>query len=145
MQSLFDRFYSMTEGRLGLAAGFVLVGVLLIFLAIEVARALLRMRNDRAQQRVSMELLRMRLQEARLRCEEARHAQLQWNGYRKFEVFRKVGECDDVCAIYLKAHDGKSLAQFKPGQYLTFQLSVPGRDKPLVRCYSLSDSPHRAD
>jgi ferredoxin-NADP reductase len=28
---------------------------------------------------------------------------------------------------------------------LTFQLSVPGRDKPLVRCYSLSDSPHRSD
>jgi hypothetical protein len=145
MQSLFDRFNSMTEGRLGLAAGFVLVGLLFIFFAIEVARALLRMRGDRAQQRTTMERLGMQLQEARLRCDEARQAQLQWNGYRKFEVFKKVVECDDVCAIYLKAHDGKSLAQFKPGQYLTFQLAVPGRDKPLVRCYSLSDSPHRSD
>jgi ferredoxin-NADP reductase len=145
MQPLLDRFNSMTEGRLGLGAGIILLGVLLAFLLIEVARALLRMRADRAQQRGAMERLNLQLQEVRLRCEEARQAQLQWNGYRKFEVFRKVVECDDVCAIYLKAHDGKSLAQFKPGQYLTFQLSVPGRDKPLVRCYSLSDSPHRPD
>jgi ferredoxin-NADP reductase len=145
MQPLLDRFNSLTEGRLGLGAGIILLAVLLAFLLIEVARALLRMRADRAQQRATMERLRLQLQEVRLRCEEAKQAQLQWNGYRKFEVFKKVNECDDVCAIYLKAHDGKSLAQFKPGQYLTFQLSVPGRDKPLVRCYSLSDSPHRAD
>src|SRR4051812_8193429 len=145
MQPLLDRFNSLTEGRLGLGAGIILLAVLLAFLLIEVARALLRMRADRAQQRATMERLRLQLQEVRLRCEEAKQAQLQWNGYRKFEVFKKVNECDDVCAIYLKAHDGKSLAQFKPGQYLTFQLSVPGRDKPLVRCYSLSDSPHRGD
>jgi ferredoxin-NADP reductase len=145
MQPLLDRFNSMTEGRLGLGAGIILVAVLLAFLMIEAARALLRMRADRAQQRATMERLGLQLQEVRLRCEEAKQSQLQWNGYRKFEVFRKIVECDDVCAIYLKARDGKSLAQYKPGQYLTFQLSVPGRDKPLVRCYSLSDSPHRPD
>ena len=135
----------MTEGRLGLGIGIVLIGVLFAFLFLEALRALLRMRADRVQQRATMERLRMQLQEVKLRCEEAKQAQLQWNGYRKFEVFKKVVECEDVCAIYLKAHDGKSLAQYKPGQYLTFQLSVPGRDKPLVRCYSLSDSPHRSD
>ncbi len=145
MQPLLDRFNSVTEGRVGLGVGIILIAVLLAFLLLEVARALLRIRADRVQQRATMERLRLQLQEVRLRCEEARQAQLQWNGYRKFEVFKKVAECDDVCAIYLKAHDGKSLAQFKPGQYLTFQLSVPGRDKPLVRCYSLSDSPHRSD
>src|SRR4051812_21121001 len=145
MQPLLDRFNAMTEGRLGLGIGIVLIGVLFAFLFIEALRALLRMRADRVQQRATMERLRLQLQELKLRCEEAKQAQLQWNGYRKFEVFRKVVECDDVCAIYLKAHDGKNLAQFKPGQYLTFQLSVPGRDKPLVRCYSLSDSPHRPD
>src|SRR5881275_594637 len=122
MQPLLDRFNSMTEGRLGLSAGIILIAVLLAFLLIETARALFRMRSDRAQQRATMERLGLQLQELRLRCEEAKQAQLQWNGYRKFEVFRKVVECDDVCAIYLKAHDGKSLAQFKPGQYLTFQL-----------------------
>src|SRR5436190_23721499 len=106
---------------------------------------MLQLRANAAKQRTTMNRLNLQLQEARLRCEEAKQAQLQWNGYRKFEVFKKVVECDEVCAIYLKAHDGKNLAQFKPGQYLTFQLSVPGRDKPLVRCYSLSDSPLRSD
>jgi hypothetical protein len=145
MQPLLDRFNAMTEGRVGLAIGFLLLGFLLLFLVVEIFRALLRMRADRVQQRATMHRLSLQLQEVRLRCEEARQAQLQWNGYRKFEVVRKVVECDDVCAVYLKPHDGKTLAQFKPGQYLTFQLSVPGRDKPLVRCYSLSDSPHRLD
>jgi ferredoxin-NADP reductase len=28
-----------------------------------------------------------------------------------------------------------------PGQYLTFQLHIPGQPKPVVRCYSLSDRP----
>jgi ferredoxin-NADP reductase len=50
-----------------------------------------------------------------------------------------------VNAFYLKPHDGRPLPQFKPGQYLTFQLDLPGRDKPLIRCYSLSDSPHQKD
>lgn len=145
MQPLLDWFNAMTQGRIGLAIGFALVAILFALLVVEATRALFRIRADRAQHRATMDRLRLQLQELRLRCEEAKQAQLQWNGYRKFEVFRKVTECDSVCAIYLKPHDGKPLAQFKPGQYLTFQLSVPGRDKPLVRCYSLSDSPHRSD
>lgn len=145
MQPLFNRFYSFTEGRLSLGFGLVLIGVLIAYFLIEALRGLLRLRADAAQQRAMKERLRVQLQEARLRCEEAKQAQLQWNGYRKFEVFRKTAECADVCAIYLKPHDGKTLAQFKPGQYLTFQLSIPGRDKPLVRCYSLSDGPHRSE
>jgi ferredoxin-NADP reductase len=145
MQPIIERFTSTTEGRLGFALGIILVGILLAFILGELIRTFLRIRAERTQHRATMERLRLQLLEARLRCEEARQAQLQWNGYRKFEVSRKVIECEDVCAIYLKPHDGKALAQFKPGQYLTFQLSVPGRDKPLVRCYSLSDSPHRSD
>src|SRR3954469_10734354 len=102
MQPLLDRFNVMTEGRIGLAVGFILVGVLLAYFLVELLRALWRIRGDRAQQRATMERLNLQLQEVRLRCEEAKQAQLQWNGYRKFEVHRKVVECDDVCAIYLK-------------------------------------------
>ena len=58
---------------------------------------------------------------------------------------RKVSECEDVFSFYLAPHDGKPLPGYKPGQYLTFQLDVPGRDKPVVRCYSLSDSPTHPD
>src|ERR1041385_7876035 len=90
MQPLLDRFNAMTEGRVGLAIGFLLLVFLLLFLLVEILRALLRMRADRAQQRATMDRLALQLQEVRLRCEEARQAQLQWNGYRKFEVVRKV-------------------------------------------------------
>jgi ferredoxin-NADP reductase len=60
-------------------------------------------------------------------------------------VAKKTCECDDVCALYLEPHDRRPLPKYKPGQYLTFQLTAPGRDKPVVRCYSLSDSPHRSE
>ncbi len=32
------------------------------------------------------------------------------------------------------------MPRFFPGQYLTFRLKIPGISKPVVRCYSLSDS-----
>src|SRR3954467_5635422 len=102
MQPLLDRFNSLTEGRLGLGAGIILLAVLLAFLLIEAVRALLRMRADRAQQSATMGRLRVQLQEVRLRCEEAKQAQLQWNGYRKFEVFNKVNQPYFVCGLYSK-------------------------------------------
>lgn len=70
-----------------------------------------------------------------------------WKGLRQFEVAKKIPEDDAglVCSFYLKAVDGKSLPDFKPGQFLTFQLTVPdpetGADKAITRCYSLSDAP----
>jgi uncharacterized protein len=73
--------------------------------------------------------------------DERARAELSWNGFRKFEVARKVPEADNVHSFYLAPHDGKPLPPFRPGQYLTFQLKPPGADKPLVRCYSLSDGP----
>jgi uncharacterized protein len=130
---------------LGFVFGLALLAGLLAWLALEIFRVLLRVSGERAQQRVALDKLRAQLQETRLRCREAEQAQLGWNGIRKFTVAKKVRECDDVCAFYLKPHDGRPLPQFKPGQYLTFQLDLPGRDKPLVRCYSLSDSPHQKD
>ena len=103
-------------------------------------RSLLRLAGERNQQRVTMEKLRAQLAETRLRCREAEQAQAGWNG-TAIHGCQKSLRCDDVHAFYLKPHDGRPLPAFKPGQYLTFQLDLPGRDKPLVRCYSLSDSP----
>ena len=68
-------------------------------------------------------------------------SELSWNGNRKFYIDQKVEEAKDICSFYLKPHDHKPLAPFLPGQYLTFQLTIPDRAKPLIRCYSLSDSP----
>lgn len=132
-------------GSLSTVAGLALLAGLLIWLGLEAFRAALRLNAERMQSRVALEKLRAQLAETRLRCREAEQAQAGWNGIRKFTVAKKNRECEDVCAFYLKPHDGRPLAPFKPGQYLTFQLDLPGRDKPLVRCYSLSDCPQQTD
>ncbi|MDF1792696.1 MAG: 2Fe-2S iron-sulfur cluster-binding protein [Thalassobaculaceae bacterium] len=64
-----------------------------------------------------------------------------WSGFRKLKVVRKVREAEDVHSFELTAHNGRSLPRYLPGQFLTFQFRIPGRAKPLVRCYSLSDAP----
>jgi len=78
------------------------------------------------------------------KADRDRH-QLSWNGNRKFYIDRKVLEAKDICSFYLRPHDRKPLAPFRPGQYLTFQLKIPHEPKPVIRCYSLSDSPANAD
>ncbi|MEM7357973.1 MAG: 2Fe-2S iron-sulfur cluster-binding protein [Pseudomonadota bacterium] len=64
-----------------------------------------------------------------------------WAGTRKFRVDKIVPEAENICSFYLVPHDGKSIPAYDPGQFLTFKLDVPGHDKPVVRCYSLSDTP----
>lgn len=64
-----------------------------------------------------------------------------WNGWRSFCIDRKIKECEGCHSFYLVACDGKPLSYFQPGQYLTFSLPLPDADKPVVRCYSLSDAP----
>ena len=145
MQSLFHLVRDTTGGKLSFTIGLLLAAGLLLQLLIEITRGLLRVNSDRRQQRLSLERLRLQVRETNLRCQEAEQSKSLWNGNRKFAVTRKSRECSDVCSFYLKPHDGKPLPRFKPGQYLTFQLDIPGRDKPLVRCYSISDGPHRND
>ena len=64
-----------------------------------------------------------------------------WNGYREFYVSQIVRETKASKSIFMKPVDGKAIADFKPGQHLTFKLSIPGESRPLVRCYSLSSGP----
>jgi ferredoxin-NADP reductase len=143
--TLIDSLRQASGGSLSFAVGFALLAGLLFWVALEIFRSFLRTFAENRQQRVELEKLRAQLQETKLRCREAEQAQTGWNGIRKFTVIKKIAQCDDVNAFYLKPHDGRPLPQFKPGQYLTFQLDLPGRDKPLIRCYSLSDSPHQKD
>lgn len=63
-----------------------------------------------------------------------------WSGWRKFRLDRIVEENDTIKSFYFVPHDGKPLAGFQPGQHITFRLKVPGQSKPVIRCYSLSDS-----
>ena len=66
-----------------------------------------------------------------------------WQGWRKFVIKKKVAETNDISSFYLEPHDGRELPAFLPGQYLTFQLRIPGQAKPVTRCYSLSQSPEQ--
>ena len=68
--------------------------------------------------------------------------QLLWEGWRKFVVQRKVVEGRDIISFYLTPHDQRPLPPYQPGQYLTYRLQIPGQTRPVIRCYSISDSPH---
>jgi ferredoxin-NADP reductase len=75
-----------------------------------------------------------------------KQASAAWPGYRTFCVERKTLEdtTQQVCSFYLVPEDGKPLAPFLPGQFLTFQLDIPapaGETQAVIRCYSLSDAP----
>lgn len=97
------------------------------------------------QQDLALEALQVQVRTARrefeFRDSLASHG---WEGARKFVLARKIPEADGVHSFYLEPHDGKPLPRFKPGQFLTFQLKIPGTGKTTIRCYSLSDSPGHA-
>ena len=62
-----------------------------------------------------------------------------WQNWRNFIVARKVQESEEITSFYLQPEDGVRLPDFKPGQFLTIKLDIPGKDKPVIRTYSLSD------
>lgn len=70
-----------------------------------------------------------------------------WTGWRNFRVARRATEdaAQQICSFYLEAEDRQPLPAFKPGQFLTFRLTVPKADgsgtEQITRCYSLSDAP----
>jgi ferredoxin-NADP reductase len=125
-----------------LPLGVVLVGLVAYQLGIVSLAALRRLTQQNEQARLVSELLRLKIEAAKKRQEQST---LAWNGYRKFVIDRKIEEACDICSFYLVPHDQKSLPHYKPGQYLTFRLNIPGRDKAIVRCYSISDRPRTSD
>ncbi|EGL16051.1 MULTISPECIES: NO-inducible flavohemoprotein [unclassified Paenibacillus] len=74
-------------------------------------------------------------------ADEALHQPGSWAGFRKFTVRRKTAESGNITSFYLVPEDGGPLAAFEPGQYVTVQMSIPGREHLVNRQYSLSDRP----
>jgi hypothetical protein len=62
-------------------------------------------------------------------------------GYRTFIVDRKVPESETITSFYLVPEDGGLLPAFRPGQFLTFRLDIPGESEPVTRTYTISDRP----
>jgi len=125
-------------------AGTVIVGAIFIQSVFLIVSSFRRLAVEREQRRVTLDSLRYRTMIASAESrKEGQRAELSWSGFRKFRVQRKDKEIENVHSFYLVPHDGKPLPSFLPGQYLTFQLRVPDEPKPIIRCYSLSDSPNR--
>ncbi|MBS4218460.1 NO-inducible flavohemoprotein [Bacillus sp. FJAT-49711] len=73
--------------------------------------------------------------------EEAKNQAGGWDGFKDFEVIDKVEESEVITSLYLKPSDGKPIPVFKPGQYITVRVSIPGEHYKLNRQYSLSIAP----
>lgn len=129
------------EAVVPFAAALFLIG-LAGYLGVLGYRELTTLRLARAGALIEHDLLRERVIElADRRRREREKAERTWDGFRKFVIARKVQEADGIFSFYLEPHDRRQLPAFRPGQYLTFRLNIPGQSKPVIRCYSLSDSP----
>lgn len=123
-------------------AGLLLLGLMALYL---VTLLLRQLRSAWVNQRFiasEQRLLRSRI-DAALASERASGGGEvgAWSGWRKFVISDKVEEANAICSFYLSPHDGQALPEYFPGQYLTFQLPIPGQNKSVTRCYSLSDAP----
>jgi ferredoxin-NADP reductase len=116
-----------------LVGGLMLQGGLTLFHSLRGA-----VHAGNAQSR-EIQRLELEIETARLRLKSIEQERAGWNGVRKFVVAKKTPECADTYSFHLAPHDGRPIPAFKPGQYLTFPLLLPGQAKPIVRCYSLSD------
>ncbi len=130
-------------GFLFILLGTVIVGLVLFQLAQFSIRSLATARFDKEQGKLKLKLL-----SAQIEVLKEKHRELEdlnassWNGFRKFIVKEIRRDVKHVASVLLAPHDGKKLPAFKPGQFLTFNLRIPGQDKPVIRCYSLSSSPN---
>ena len=65
-----------------------------------------------------------------------------WQGFRPFVISRIVHETPQSKSLYLQPADGKPLATFQAGQYVSVKLTdVPDHPYDEMRQYSLSDQP----
>ncbi len=130
----------LTSQTIGLALGLLGLGWVTLESLVLAVRTLQNRRHTSrrlANQRAEF----CRRVEAAARRARAEQAVPDWEGWRPLRVAAIVDEAHDVKSFYLTPVDNRPLAHFFPGQYLTFRLPIAGSDRPLVRCYSLSDRP----
>lgn len=65
-----------------------------------------------------------------------------WQGWRDFVVKEKQRESEVITSFILEPADGKPVAGFKPGQYISLALQVPRLGLRQIRQYSLSAEPN---
>ncbi|MFD1774887.1 NO-inducible flavohemoprotein [Paenibacillus rhizophilus] len=72
---------------------------------------------------------------------ESREQENGWNFFKSFTVSRKVKESDTITSFYLKPADGTNVPEYKPGQFISIRVSIPGEKYTMIRQYSLSQAP----
>ncbi|AXF25571.1 NO-inducible flavohemoprotein [Burkholderia pyrrocinia] len=65
-----------------------------------------------------------------------------WTGWRTFVVREKRPESSVITSFILEPSDGKPVANFEPGQYISVAVDVPALGLQQIRQYSLSDMPN---
>lgn len=68
----------------------------------------------------------------------------EWTGFRRFELKLSLPECATMTSFYLAPTDGARLPPFRPGQFLTLKLDVPGHG-PVISRYPLSSGAVQSD
>lgn len=64
-----------------------------------------------------------------------------WEGFRTFKVAKKVQESGIITSFYLVPDDGKPIASYEPGQYISIKIKPEAQSFTQIRQYSLSDIP----
>ncbi|MGD6792619.1 NO-inducible flavohemoprotein [Metabacillus indicus] len=76
-----------------------------------------------------------------INAEKNLYSKAVWEGFQPFTVVRIEKESDAVTSFYLENKAIKP--QFKPGQYITVRVKIPGETYTMNRQYSLSGGPER--
>jgi ferredoxin-NADP reductase/MOSC domain-containing protein YiiM len=61
-----------------------------------------------------------------------------WREYRPLKIRNISHECEDVASFDLESANGEELSKFDGGQFLTIQLNIPGKQRPVVRTYTIA-------
>lgn len=127
---------------IGLGIGWLAVGYVMLQALMSAFRTARRRVRQQRKYAIEREEFCQRV-EATARAARATKAIPDWTGWRPFRVAAIIDEARDVKSFYFMPTDGRPLAPFAPGQYLTFRLPLRDSNAPLVRCYSLSDRPRQ--
>ncbi|MBY9078088.1 NO-inducible flavohemoprotein [Paenibacillus sp. HN-1] len=76
---------------------------------------------------------------------ESREQEHGWNFFKPFVVSRKVQESGNIVSFHLKPADGSNVPTYKPGQYISVRVSIPGESFSMIRQYSLSQAPKQGE
>ncbi|WP_342506801.1 NO-inducible flavohemoprotein [Sporosarcina sp. FSL K6-2383] len=72
--------------------------------------------------------------------DQAKQTDGGWETFKDFIIADKVVESDVITSFYLKPADGQPLPSYKPGQYISVRLNIPGEEYTVNRQYSLSQA-----